>query len=355
VIVVPTPTPSGRSERSAPPSPRRAWYPVAASDEVGRHLLARRVLDTPVVLYRTRAGDAVALEDRCAHRPVRLSGGTLEDDQLRAPYTGFSYAPDGTCVSVPTQDEVPYGAGVRSFPVRDDGSLVWVWLGDAGLASLRTPPSTDVLRAEGWTTFGGVLETRAAVRLLHENFCDITHVAELDSEIAPPALTTGPTPPLEVEVSETSVRFRRSFPEAPLAPWHAQTLGLPEGSRHRQVEEGHFVAPGFWVDTWSVEVSGHGDRDGRHTFVFSHALVPESESRTRHAWFVSRNFARTAAVDGVLKPLFAAYYERVGEVLKEMQEVLELEGVRPEVGVAADAAISHVHRILNRMIAEDAQ
>lgn len=334
--------------------PHHAWYPVAASEEVGRRPLARRLLDVAVVLYRTPSGDPVALEDRCAHRPVRLSDGVLDGELIRSTYTGFAYEPSGRCVSVPTQDQVPYGAAVRSFPVRDDGSFVWVWAGEAGLAALRTPPDTSLLRADGWATFGGVLDTAAGIGLLLDNFCDITHVAQLDRAIAPPALTAGPTPPMEVEVSETTMRFVRRFPASTLPAWHAQVLELPEDATHEQVEEGEFVGPGYWVDRWSVDVSGHGVRDGRHTFVFSHALVPVSGNRTRHAWRVSRNFSSSAAADGTLRPLFESYYARVGEVLEQMQQILDEEGPRPEVAVAADAAVSQVRRIVQRMVTDEA-
>lgn len=44
------------------------WYVAAFAEEVGRELLARTLLGKRVVLYRTLAGQAVALEDRCAHR-----------------------------------------------------------------------------------------------------------------------------------------------------------------------------------------------------------------------------------------------------------------------------------------------
>jgi phenylpropionate dioxygenase-like ring-hydroxylating dioxygenase large terminal subunit len=333
--------------------PHHIWYPIAASDEVGRTPLARRLLDIAVVLYRTTDGQPVALEDRCAHRPVRLSDGRLEGDTIRSAYTGFAYAPTGQCVDVPTQSQVPYGAAVRSFPVRDDGSFVWAWAGEPGLAALRTPPDTEVLRKAGWTTFGGVLETDAGIGLLLDNFCDITHVAQIDQEIAPPVLTAGPTPPMEVEVTETSVRFVRRFPAAPLASWHAQVLQLPEDATHEQVEAGEFTTPGYWVDRWQVAVDGTSVHDSDPTFVFSHALAPVSATRTRHMWRVSRNFAPGAAADGTLRPLFEAYYGRVGEVLEQMQHILDTEGPYPEVNVAADAAVSHVRRILQRMVTDE--
>ncbi|GAB7003093.1 aromatic ring-hydroxylating dioxygenase subunit alpha [Nocardioides sp. AN3] len=333
--------------------PHHTWYPVAASEELGRMPLACRLLGTAIVLYRTCDGQPVALEDRCAHRPVRLSDGRVEGDTIRSTYTGFAYDRSGQCVSVPTQDKVPYGAAVRAFPVLDDGAFVWVWPGEPGLAALRTPPDTGVLVADGWTSFGGALDTDARLGLLLDNFCDITHVPHIDSDIAPPVLTAGPTPPMQVEVSETSVRFSRRFPAAPLSAYHAQLLQLPEDATHEQVETGEFVSPGYWVDRWTVAVDGHGALDGRPTFVFSHALAPVSATRTRHLWRVSRNFAPGAAADGILRPLFKTYYARVGLVLEQMQQILDDEGPRPEIAVAADAAVSHVRRILQRMVAEE--
>jgi vanillate O-demethylase monooxygenase subunit len=348
-----TTRPRPAAPRRCPDVPHAAWYAVAAADEVGRTPLARRLLGVPVVLYRTTRGDAVALEDRCAHRPVRLSDGRVEGDDIYSHYTGFGYAPDGRCVHVPTQPNVPYDVAVRSFPAHEDGSFVWLWGGDPRLAALRPPPEADWLRSAAWTTFGGQHETAAATALLWDNFADITHVAQLDPGISPPVLSAHPTPRLAVEVTETTMTFSRRYPAARLAPWHAQVLELPEDAEHEQVEEGAFVAPGLWVDRWSVTVQGHGERDGVHTFVFTHALTPTSERSTRHQWRVSRNFTPGAAADGTLRPLMSAYYARVREVLEQMQRIVDEEGPRPEVAVAADAAVTQVRRILHRLVADE--
>ncbi|MCB1969183.1 MAG: Rieske 2Fe-2S domain-containing protein, partial [Geminicoccaceae bacterium] len=44
---------------------RNSWYAIAWTREVEGSLVARRIMGEPVVLYRTAAGDPVALEDRC--------------------------------------------------------------------------------------------------------------------------------------------------------------------------------------------------------------------------------------------------------------------------------------------------
>lgn len=341
------------SPRRCADVPHHAWYAAATTDEVGRAPLARQVLGTRVVLYRATDGRAVALEDRCAHRPVPLSGGRVVGDDIVTGYTGFRYAPDGSCVAVPTQDKVPFGASVRAFPAHDDGSFVWVWTGDPRVARLRPPPDTAWLRDPAWASFGHAWDTRAAVRLLLDNFSDITHVAHVDPEIAPPALGAGPMPPLEVRVSETTMQFSRDYPPAPVAAWHEALLGLAAGSTHPQREEGEFRSPGLWVDRWHVTVTGQGPTDGVHSFVFTHALTPVDDTTTRHVWRVSRNFALTPAADGTLVPIFDRYYRRVREVLETMQRMVTEDGVRPEVSVAADAAASTVRRIMDRLVADE--
>ena len=327
--------------------PRDAWYVAAGAEEVGRAPLARRVLAAPLVLYRTPDGQVVGLEDRDAHRPYPLSLGHVDDDRIVSGYSGFAYGPDGICVSVPTQAHVPVGARVRAFPVVESDGLVWVWPGEPGLAARRPPPRTPWLGEDAWTTFGEQWETAADALLLHENLADITHVAVVDPFIAPPALQV-PPPDLQVEVSETSVAFRRDYPPSPVAPWHAEALGVAPEARFTQREEGAFVSAGLWVDAWHVFVD-----DRPHTFRFTHAVTPVAPGRTRHRWRVSRNFAPGPAVSETLRPTFATYYRRVRHILETMQRVIDVDGPRDDVTVNADAVVRQVRRIVNRMLSEE--
>lgn len=344
---------STNQHRVCPDVPRRAWYAVAAPAEVGRAPLARRALGRRIVLYRTLDGQVVALEDRCAHRPVPLSLGSVVDDDIVAAYTGFRYGPDGRLADVPTQDNVPFGASVHAYPVREDAAFVWVWLGDPRLARLRPPQQLSWLDSPTWATFGETWETRASLELLHDNFADISHVPFVDTEIAPPALGEGSPPPLKVQVTETTVTFSRDFPPAPMAPWQAVLSRVPADSVHPHREEGAFLAPGLWVDRWDVTVEGHGDQDGVHTFMFSHALTPIDDTTTRHQWLVSRNFALHPANEGTLVPIFRRYYSRVREILEVMQTVIEEERPRPNVQVASDATGTQVRRIMERLVEEE--
>ena len=150
-----------------PNYPFNCWYVAATSDEVGEGLLGRRLLGIPVVLYRLGSGEVVAMEDRCIHRAYPLSEGRLEGDRLVCGYHGFTYDPDGSCVHVPSQENVPSGPGVRTFAVHEQSPFVWIWLGEPGVAALRPPPQTPWFADPGWASSGERLHDEVNYMLLH--------------------------------------------------------------------------------------------------------------------------------------------------------------------------------------------
>jgi phenylpropionate dioxygenase-like ring-hydroxylating dioxygenase large terminal subunit len=334
--------------------PLNSWYVAANSAEVTQHLLARRMLDIPVVLYRTSGGTVTALEDRCAHRAYPLSKGWLDGDRVVCGYHGFEYDPTGRCVRVPSQTQVPFDTRVRSFPVRDDGTLVWIWAGEPALADLRRPPSVPWLADPLWSTFGGQDDVNADYLLMHETFADVTHVAFIEPEVAPLVLKTAP-PPLEIEVSETSVSFSRSYPAAPLTEWQWRATGLSAEQAYEQREAGSFVAPGLWVDRWDVHDGDLASGEPRiYSLRFTQAVTPVTATTSGLVWRLSRNFAvDDTSVDEVLREAFTRYYARVKEVVEIVQATVEDGGARRAVDVNADLAALHVRKIVRAMVAEE--
>ncbi|WP_459551895.1 Rieske 2Fe-2S domain-containing protein [Mycobacterium kiyosense] len=51
-----------------PNYPRDCWYVAATGDEITREPFGRRLLNIPIVLYRLKSGQVVALDDACGHR-----------------------------------------------------------------------------------------------------------------------------------------------------------------------------------------------------------------------------------------------------------------------------------------------
>ena len=59
------------------------WYVLCTSSELRTRPLARTLMGTPLVLFRNANGEPGALLDRCPHRNVPLSMGSVEGAELQ--------------------------------------------------------------------------------------------------------------------------------------------------------------------------------------------------------------------------------------------------------------------------------
>ncbi|ETW22230.1 aromatic ring-hydroxylating dioxygenase subunit alpha [Mycobacterium gastri] len=331
--------------------PFNCWYVAATSVEVGQGLLARRLLDRPVVLYRRSSGDVVAMEDRCVHRAYPLSAGRRDGDRLVCGYHGFAYEPDGCLVDVPSQENVPPGARVRSYPVHEQPPFVWIWLGDPGVAALRPPPRVPwYADGTGWGSTIEVLRVEANYLLLHEHYLDLTDVFVMHPEAVPPDIEV--LPPLdEVEVSERSVSYGRVTPPSRLAGWEAQVTGLPAETVGIRREEGTFVSPGLHVQHYVI------DSEDRRAYELLRiqGFTPESPAATHVFLQMARNYAtEDDHVAEFLRAMFGDWALRDSAVLASIQRRLGEEAVpRRDINVKADRAAVRARRIAMEMVDEE--
>ena len=329
--------------RPAVVAPADCWYALAPSEAVGRRLLAYRVAGLPIVVFRTTAGQAVALHDRCVHRPYPLSAGSLEGDRLTCGMCGFIYGPNGTCLSVPTQSRIPLGAAVRACPVREEQGLVWVWPGEPGRAGLHRRPELPWLTKPGWASVGGERLVQAGFLLLHESFADVTKIPVLDPGLSPSVLKALP-PPLEVEVTETTVSLSRKYPPGRLPNWQARALSVAEDTELEHLQEGQFLSPAAWVDHWDVVLDGSG---ARARMRFTQLVTPVDDQSSRLLWRVSRDFGvEDSATTARLAELFVPYYATLSAALETMQQVIDTDGPQLEVNVSSDVAALRVRQIV---------
>ena len=61
---------------------RNKWYLICPSKDLKNEIITRKILGEDIILYRTKSGEAVALEDRCCHRNVKLSLGYLSGENV---------------------------------------------------------------------------------------------------------------------------------------------------------------------------------------------------------------------------------------------------------------------------------
>jgi phenylpropionate dioxygenase-like ring-hydroxylating dioxygenase large terminal subunit len=337
--------------------PLNTWYVIASSNEVRAALGSCNVLDRKIALYRKRNGEIAALDDRCSHRAMSLTLGSVVDDAVVCAYHGFTFGSDGRCLRVPSQENVPYGADVRSYRVFEDGPFVWLWPGERAQAEQLRPPKLPWLQQPGWTTFGGVDVVAANYLLLHENALDRAHFPFVHSDTSHAGYLTQP-PPLQVEVTETTVSYARSFPPGPLTTWQAAATGLAMNGHYVQRERGEFVSPGLHIDVMEIEapvgsVTAPLHEDNFRT-VFVRGFTPLREDSTLVTWRVARNYAlEDRSVTQGLRFIHETSMAEDKPFLEDIQANRSAGDDRIDIDAAADSAALRAQQIVARMLLEE--
>lgn len=336
---------------------RNQWYVAAYGREVDRELLGRTVLGEPIVLYRTEDGAAVALADRCVHRRFPLSASRLDGDRIVCGYHGFTYGTDGACVSVPGQQRIPRTARVRTYPLVEQDSFVWVWIGDPSLADPQAVPRAPHLAADGWTTVDGMESIDAGYGLLVDNLMDLSHETYLHGgyigtpEVAEAPITT------EVDEGAGIVRVSRHMDDAECPPFYARSTGV-EGriTRWQDIE---YHAPCLYllhsrVAPVGVLPGADGDDSGAFHTEITYAITPSTEGRVYDFWAVSRDFAvDDDEVSTVLRDFNHTVVMQDVDALNLLQKALDAEPAgHQELSINIDTGGLAARRILARLAEE---
>ncbi len=328
------------------------WYVIAFANELGRVLLKRTVLGQRLVLFRTKAGQPVALADRCAHRSFPLSAGTLDGDTIICGYHGLRYDSSGDCIEIPSQKTCPKGIGVRVFPLVERGPLVWGWLGDAP-ADIARIPATPWLADPDWPSSRGYFHLPGNYVSLHENLLDLTHLSYVHAKsFGTPDYVSAP---YETSCEEGHYRITRRVAPTRLPPVWAKPAGL-EHDHGARIATSEFVSPGLHVVSatfydYKLPAAGRPE----FTIRTCHMPTPETHGSTHYFIVHSRGFAQQDAsvTDFMHQELFAAFREDVA-ALSQLEEVLASPG-DPfyEISIASDApAVAMRRYLLKRALAE---
>jgi phenylpropionate dioxygenase-like ring-hydroxylating dioxygenase large terminal subunit len=273
---------------------RNQWYVAAYGREVGRELFARTVLGEPIVFYRTESDDVVGLADRCVHRRFPLSESRLDGDRIVCGYHGFTYARAGSCVSVPGQTRIPRTARVPSYPVVEQDSFVWVWIGDRDLADPAAVPRAPWLADPAYTTVSGMEPLAARYELLVDNLLDLSHETYLHGgyigtpEVANTPITT------EVDEDRGIIYVSRHMADAECPSFYAKSTGI-EGRITRWQDIEYHPPCLYLLHSRIAPVGVLPNDDGTDPDAFHvevvYAITPETEHSTHDFWAVARDFA----------------------------------------------------------------
>jgi renierapurpurin 18,18'-hydroxylase len=154
------------------------WYPVSWANALkAGQVLPVTVWNQAIALYRDIDGKAHALEDACPHKGVALHQGEVHGENLVCPYHGWEFDTDGQCVSIPyfPQGQKLPCAQARSYPVREQYGIVWVFPGDPNLAHHIPLPHVPEYDDPDWTAVPITGRFQAHFSICNENTMDVFH------------------------------------------------------------------------------------------------------------------------------------------------------------------------------------
>jgi phenylpropionate dioxygenase-like ring-hydroxylating dioxygenase large terminal subunit len=327
-------------------APRNHWYVAAWSDQVTREPLERWILGDLVVLYRRADGGAVALQGRCPHRHFPLGKSRVVGDNIQCRYHGMTFAPDGGCVLIPSQDAIPAASRIRSYPVVERWEWIWIWTGDPELCDESLIPDHDAL---------GLMEPNNNIlplahhylegrhMLVHDNLLDLTHLAYLhEGSLGSPEAATVEESRSETERSVGSHRVIRNVPPVQ----HFAKILQYDGMVDRYYG-GDFLAPSLYAFYDDFYPAG-GDTPLMKGRVF-HAITPGTE-HTTHYFFAS---GRDKPSDLPKEHHVAAANRVLTEDALAIEEIEKMLQVYPEVKdvlLRADATCMRGRRLMQRLI-----
>ena len=271
---------------------KNAWYVAGWSTEYGQKLVAQRLLNECVVLYRKQDGTPVALEDACPHRKLPLSKGALKDDAIECGYHGLTFDGSGKCVAAPTQPEqIPEKARVRSYPVVDRYRLLWIWMGEPELADPNDIVHIENFDNPDWgCTEGGTMEMECNYLWICDNLLDPSHVAWVHvSSFAGAGTDDGQ---LDLHRTDSGVTVSRWIYGQPPSPYYSDLVKFEGECDRLQHYELRIPSIAINKSVYTPVGTGGPDKpavDKTYINVSYNFMTPVDDGLTRYFWFQHRN------------------------------------------------------------------
>lgn len=263
------------------------WYAAIWAKDLGEEPKGLRILNKPIVLFRTADGGVSVLDDLCPHRFVPLHlGAVVDGDRIRCSYHGLEFDGGGACVRNPhTSGRIPPAAKVKSYTALQRHGMVWVWLGD-GEADRDLIPDLSALDADGAPPASGPhyvqtgaqfsIVMKANHTLIGDNLLDLSHACVLHDTLLGNLEMADAE--LAVEQTEHGFSVRRLAVDTPL-PKLFQLMsgkGLERGDTWTDME---LIGASCFVNHIGVNESGKG-RVGGTGLLGINLLTPIDEETT---------------------------------------------------------------------------
>ena len=341
--------------------PRNAWYVACTPDEVAttaHGALGRQVCGQRLVFYRSPGDVMTALEDFCPHRGAPLSLGRVCDGTLTCGYHGLQMGCDGKTVAMPGQRVRGFPA-IRAFPVLERYGFVWVWPGDATLASADKLPALAWAESPEWAYGGGLYHIGCDYRLMVDNLMDLTHETYVHaSSIGQKEIDESPCATKTLPEEVITSRFMQGVSAPPFWQMALRMNGLPADQPVDRWQVCHFTPPSHVLIEVGVALAGRGGIEApdevKASAIVVDFITPESEHSIWYFWGMARHFKPHDA------SLTTQIREGQGRIFAEDRAMLELQQQnhlanpgRRLLNLNIDSGGVHSRRLIERLMAAE--
>jgi phenylpropionate dioxygenase-like ring-hydroxylating dioxygenase large terminal subunit len=334
------------------------WYVAAWDHElIDGRLLARTLLDKPVVLFKGESGRPVALDDRCCHRGALLSNGRVEGDCVRCMYHGLKFDASGKCVQIPGQENIPPKLGVRSYPVVERDRLVWIWMGDPAKADPAKILDFQYLRDTGWRGHPGYMHYDSNYLLIVDNLADFAHLAFVHTKtLGGSEEYAFKSKPTAIDRLEDGFRVERWHMGATPPPFHKKVVPGDAPVDRRNIAR--MYVPGIFFMETLFSPAGSGAEKGNLSNAKQYRncqfFTPETSRSTHFFWDYLHDYALEDPK--VALSLYRSMVDGFNEdkaIIEAQQKMLEADPAFQMNAIVADAPLVHFRRTLARMIGDE--
>jgi vanillate O-demethylase monooxygenase subunit len=339
--------------------PRNFWYVAAIDNEVRRQELMRRVIcGEPIVFWRGTDGKPNALEDRCCHRHMPLSDGRLIGDCVECPYHGLQYDASGTCVKIPSQDNVPPQARVRAYPLVEKHRMVWIWMGEPALADPAKIEDFHWLDDPAWRAKPDRLDLGGNYLLLVENLLDLTHLQFVHRTTLGTEAISGA--PITTERDGNRIRVTRWIMNSPPPPFFQRAGKFRPDQNIDRWQIIDYSPPAFVRLDVGGAIAGTGARDGNRSQGFSmrnlNMITPETETTTHYFWAQAHDFAidDPSVTELLYRQVRTAFFEDLAIIKSQQGNITTYgESLPLQIDFKQDAGAVQARRVVDAILAEE--
>lgn len=343
---------STQAPKEGSPFPLDMWYVAAFSKELKDKPLARTLLNQPIVIYRDLKGSVNALQDRCCHRQLPLSMGTIEEEGLRCGYHGLLFDGKGKCLEVPGQSKVPRKAKVSPFTVKEQDGLVWIWFGSNDTSEPTAPPPRYEYHDHPDYVYGGdIYHYNAPYQLIHDNLLDLSHLGYVHLKTIGGDAHTHMNAEMEVETEGDKVTVKRYMPGSTPPPTY--TAAYPFKEKIDRWQEIEFFPSYIKIWTGGID-AGHGsvsdpNRGGFHMRGL-HCITPETSETSHYFWTIATN--PVADIEAVKKKVVEQTrftFDEDKTVIEAQYKSMKHFKGQAMIDIHVDAGANNARRIISRL------